>query len=362
MGCPNGGTDAFEHRGHEESSGLNKTTVLLGMGDDMRMMDADGAWSDRKNQRSARRFQRVSRCIVLCYAVFFDKESIRMSEGRELMGEHGLRDAVADAGLAAIDAGAEVAADNLPVLAGLAQQAGLEGAASILADSTLGAIAPRALGFVMSYKMNRAERNVSLLFGELSNKMDEVNRRLDALESTSRTKFVGGLYQEAFLDSIVDEVEESKVRLCVNAFLNLMGEDGASDSFALTFFDDLARLNVLDLRVLRLHGHSYLTGYENNDDLGTLMAEEALDESHYRAIREKLCRFGLLESKNEEKREKNLDEVQNCLTELIKQLSSAKNAKLPKPPRIQRVTRAESYVISSLGARYLRLMGPVSAE
>lgn len=277
------------------------------------------------------------------------------------MGEHGLRDAVADAEIAAIDTGAEVVADNLPVLAGLAQQIGLDGTASILADSTLGVIAPRTLGFVMSYKMNRAERNVSLLIYELSNKMDEVNRRLGALESARRNKFVGGVYQEAFLDSIVDEAK-GKVRLCVKAFLNLMGEDGASDGFALTLFDDLARLNVLDLRVLRLHGYSFLTGYENNDDLGTLMVEEGLDESHYRAIREKLCGFGLLESKNEEKREKNLDEVQKCLTELIKQLSSAKNTKLPKPPRSQGMTRGDSYAISSLGVRYLRLIGQVSAE
>lgn len=268
----------------------------------------------------------------------------------------------ADVGAAAIEAGAEAIADNLPVLAEVVRDAGLEGMASVLADGALGAIAPRALGFVMNYKMNKAERNLSLLIGELSQNMAEINRRLDALEASKRDKFVRGTYQEAFLDSMVDEVEASKVRLCVNAFLNLMNDEKAGDSFVLTLFDDLSRLNALDLRVLRLHGFSYFVGYENADDLMTLMSEEGVDDYQYRAIREKLCRFGLLESKNDEKRDKNLAEVQSCLIELIKQLSSAKRPKLPKPPKIQKLSSSDSYAISSLGNRYLQLMGPVVAE
>ena len=141
-----------------------------------------------------------------------------------------------------------------------------------------------------------------------------------------------------------------------------MSEEDFSDSFALSFFDDLTRLNTLDLRVLRLHGSPFDTGYDCHDDLVTLMAEERIDESQYRAIREKLCRFGLLESRNEEKREKNLNEVQICVTALIKQLSSAKQVKLPKPPKVQRLSSSDSYKISSLGSRYLRLMRPVVAD
>ena len=63
---------------------------------------------------------------------------------------------------------------------------GLSGMASILASGTLGAVAPRALGFVMNYKMNKTERNATLLINGLSQNMDEVNRRLDALESSKR--------------------------------------------------------------------------------------------------------------------------------------------------------------------------------
>ena len=278
------------------------------------------------------------------------------------MNSRDLKNAAGDAASAALEVGAEVIADNLPTLAGLAQSAGLSGAAALLVDGTIGAIAPRMFGFVMSYKMNRAERNVAILIDELAQKIDEVNRRLDALEPSKRDKFIGGTYQEAYLDSIVDEAEKDKVRLCTDSFLNLMSEEDFSDSFALSFFDDLTRLNTLDLRVLRLHGSPFDTGYDCHDDLVTLMAEERIDESQYRAIREKLCRFGLLESRDEEKREKNLNEVQNCVTELIKQLSSAKQVKLPKPPKVLRLSSSDSYKISSLGSRYLRLMRPVVAD
>lgn len=268
----------------------------------------------------------------------------------------------ADAASAAIEAGAEAIADNLPVLAEVARGAGLEGPAALLADGVVGAIAPRAFGFITAYKMSRAERNVALLIGELSQKLGVVNRRLEALESSERDKFTEGKYRDAFLDSIVDEIEEDKVRVSVNAFLNLMGEANVADSQALTLFDDLTRLSSLDLRVLRLHGDPCNIGYDSHDDLRTLMAEERLDESQYRAIREKLCRFGLLNSKNEEKRDNNLESVQKCLAELIKQLSSPKSAKLPKAPKIQKLSSSDSYKISSLGNRYLRLMGPVAAD
>ena len=38
----------------------------------------------------------------------------------------------------------------------------------------------------MNYKMNKTERNATLLINGLSQNMDEVNRRLDALESSKR--------------------------------------------------------------------------------------------------------------------------------------------------------------------------------
>lgn len=264
-----------------------------------------------------------------------------------------------DASLAIAESDVDTLLDNLPELSGALAQAGLHGAASVVADGVVGAVAPGVFGAVMGYKVRRFEKNVIELVSELSTNMDKVNERLDRLEESQRRKFSDGVYRDAFLDSIIDENEPDKVAYSVNAFINAMGEGNVSDSFMLALFDDLSRLSRLDIRVLRLHGSSYLSGVQVDDDCVRLMSEEGIDESQYRSIREKLCRFGLLQSKNEEKREKNLEVVQDALAELIKQLGSGKPKKM-QVPKYKCISNSDSYGITSLGNKYLRMIKPVA--
>ena len=264
-----------------------------------------------------------------------------------------------DASLAIAESGVDTLLDNLPELSGALAQAGLHGAASVVADGVVGAVAPGVFGAVMGYKVRRFEKNVIELVSELSTNMDKVNERLDRLEENQRKKFSDGVYRDAFLDSIIDENEPDKVAYSVNAFINAMGEGNVSDSFMLALFDDLSRLSRLDIRVLRLYGSSYLTGIQVDDDYERLMSEEGIDESQYRSIREKLRRFGLLQSKNEEKREKNLELVQDTLAELIKQLGSGKPKKV-QVPKYKQISSFDSYGITSLGNKYLRMIKPVA--
>lgn len=252
----------------------------------------------------------------------------------------------------------ETAADNLPLLASAIHDAGFQGAASILADGVVGAVAPGALGLVFGYRMRRTERNLIILIDKLSSNIEIVNERLDSLEATVRDKYTNGSYRDAFLDSVVDENEPEKVSRNVNAFINCMAYGSAGDSFVLTLFDDLSRLNRLDIRVLKLHYYNPITGHMADDSFDRLIREEGIDCSEYRIIREKLCRLGLLESKNEEKREKNLEAVQNAVSELLSQLGK-RNPKIPKPPKFQRISTSDSYLITSLGRRYLELIRPV---
>lgn len=272
------------------------------------------------------------------------------------MGE--LVEKVKDASLAIVESGTETVLDNLPQLSGALAQAGLHGAASVVADGVVGAVAPGVFGALMGYKARRFERNIIELVSELSANMDKVNSRLNQLEESQRKKFSDGIYRDVFLDSIVNENEPEKVAYCVRAFINAMGEESISDSFMVALFDDLSRLSRLDIRVLNLHAGEYLFDNQADDDYSRLIAEEGIDESQYRSIRQKLCRFGLLQSKNEEKREQNLEEVQEVLAELVKQLSSNKPKKL-KSPKYQRITHSDSYAITPLGRRYLMMMRQV---
>lgn len=272
------------------------------------------------------------------------------------MGE--LVEKVKDASLAIVESGTETVLDNLPKLSAALTQAGLHGAASVVADGVVGAVAPGVFGAVMGYKVRRFERNVIELISELSASMDKVNERLNRLDENQRRKFSEGMYRDAFLDSIVNENEPEKVVYCVHAFINAMGEEGVSDSFMVALFDDLSRLSRLDIRVLNLHGGSFFTDGRTDDDYNRLISEEGIDESQYRSIRQKLCRFGLLQSKNEEKREQNLEEVQEVLAELIKKINTNKIKKL-HDPKYQRITSSDTYAITPLGRRYLRMMRQV---
>lgn len=256
------------------------------------------------------------------------------------------------------EAAAETAADNLPLLASAIRDAGFQGAASILADGVVSAVVPGALGLIFGYRMRRAERNLITLIDKLSSNIEIVNERLDSLETAVRDKYTNGSYRDAFLDSVVDENEPEKVSRNVNAFINCMAHGNAGDSFVLTLFDDLSRLNRLDIRVLKLHYYNPITGHMVDDSFDRLIQEEGIGYSEYRTIREKLCRLGLLESKNEEKRERNLEAVQDAVSELLSQLGK-KNPKIPRSPKFQRISSSDSYSITSLGRRYLELIRPV---
>lgn len=262
---------------------------------------------------------------------------------------------IKDASYAITESGTEVVLDNLPELSSVLAHSGLHGAASVVANGVVGAVAPGVFGAVMGYKVRRFERNMIELVSELSVNMDKVNERLDRLEENQRIKFSDGMYRDVFLDSIVNENEPEKVACCVRAFINAMGEESISDSFMVALFDDLSRLSRLDIRVLNLHMGSYFTDDQTGDDYNRLISEEGIDEVQYRSIRQKLCRFGLLQSRNEEKRERNLEEVQEVLANLIKQLSSTKPKSL-KAPKYQRITHSDSYKITHLGRRYLEMM------
>ena len=82
------------------------------------------------------------------------------------------------------------------------------------------------------------------------------------------------------------------------------------------------------------------------------MRDANIDDTQYDFIREKLCRLGMLYSKNEERRDENLDMLGKTLAELMKPLY-AKKPKEVKAPRLNRIYRTESYQITILGRQYL---------
>lgn len=254
-----------------------------------------------------------------------------------------------------LEVGASVFLENLPELstevAGIMGNEALGATIQSLAGGVLGAVAPAFLGIKLSFQQKRFERNMVKMVSSINTNHDIMAQRLDNLEAEVRQKFIDGPYRDVLLDNIISENQEQKVQDNINGFINLMGVENPNDDIVFTFFHTLSQMNELDIRVLRLYRPTFDMD-ESHENFLDVMREERIDETQYNFIREKLCRLGMLHSKNEERRDENLDILGKTLNELIKQLYS-KKPKEVKAPRLNRITRTESYRITFLGRQYL---------
>lgn len=276
------------------------------------------------------------------------------------MGDNKALTITKDISFSVADAICEEGADHVPEIASFISDLAFDGAALTVADGILGALVPGTYAAVQGYKTRRTERNIRTALFELRRSMDEINARLETLEEQDRCKYSGG-YRDAYLDTIVDENQEEKVRCCTWAFVNSMGVSESNEDMFFTLFGDLADLNMLDIRTLRLYKPVYLDDVSEGDDPITLMREEGIDDAQYRFVREKLARFDLLSRKNDLKREKNQASLQAAVIELVKQ-QSAKKPKAVKLPRFERVNSSDSYKITSLGCKYLQMLEQPSSS
>ena len=276
-----------------------------------------------------------------------------MKEKIELVG---VKERAQDLAGATLEAGTATLVDNLPALGTAAAEIiGNEAVSTVvqtLTSGLLGAVAPVFLGVKLSFQQRRFERNMVKMLNAVSQKQDIIEQRLNQLDPEIRQKFMDGPYRDVLFDNIIAENQEQKVQDNINGYINLMGLENPNDDVVFTFFHTLSQMNELDIRILRLYRPAYEVGEEDHENFMDVMREENIDKSQYDFIREKLCRLGMLDSKNEAKRDENLDELGKTLTELIKQLYS-KNPKKVKEPNLKKILRSESYSITCLGRQYL---------
>lgn len=261
-----------------------------------------------------------------------------------------------DLARATLEVGVTELLDNLPELGTAAAEIiGNEAVSTVVQTLTgglLGAVAPGFLGLKLSFQQRRFERNMVKMLNAVSQKQDIIEQRLNQLDPEIRQKFMDGPYRDVLFDNIIDENQEQKVQDNINGYINLMGLENPNDDVIFTFFHTLSQMNELDIRVLRLYRPAYESGEEDHENFMDVMREENIDDSQYDFIREKLCRLGMLDSKNEANRDENLDVLGKTLTELIKQLYS-KKPKEVKAPKLKKIARSESYSITRLGRQYL---------
>lgn len=223
-----------------------------------------------------------------------------------------------------------------------------EGVAT-LAGEVIGAICPRINNIRLGYKQNRLERNVNRMFLRISQKQDEIEARLLQLKSDEETHCYLNKLSEMLLDQIVDEMQEQKVDYNVNGYINLIKNNNANEDIALMFFKTLSQLSDLDLRVLKLYSIS------SEETVHDIVSELNITYEQLKFVKEKLERFGLLQSKNEEINDNNLEQIVKYLQEVEKEKKRSKPRDI-KLPRLKKISSSDTYRITQLGRDYLQLL------
>lgn len=243
-----------------------------------------------------------------------------------------------------------VETDTLPQLAKDALEMMVtEGTAKIISGLLAGAL-PRVNGIRLSYQQNRFERNVSRAISEFQNQIEQIDERINCLELELREKF-SGLYSEWLLDALQDEKQINKIPWYVTGYIGMMNNT-TNDDVMIMFFSTLTDLTELDVKVLKLYH------YSNHDSIQELLNEKNIMYDQVTLIKEKLVRNGLLESRNDEQRDSNLDEVARYVTDFAKQMKATR-PKDVKEAKLKKISKTESYKMTQLGRIFLEMIGVV---
>lgn len=233
----------------------------------------------------------------------------------------------------------------------------LKGTVVEAATEVAGIVAPGVGNIMLSYKQKKLEKNFEIFLSKMVDHQDEINKRLEKLE-TERKMELQKNYFGLLADYAMQSKQEEKIEFIVNGFVNIAGAVLFGTDLVLLYYDVLDQLNLLDLRILRLYAVPRYLGDEdeNTDDIVKISREYDLDFSQLDMIKEKLVRLGLLERKNDISLEENVKYISEYLEDLSK---GKKNSKLK---RLNKMSRSESYKITSFGHRFFRFFCGIVEE
>lgn len=216
----------------------------------------------------------------------------------------------------------------------------------MLACQVVGSVLPVANNILLSFNQHRLERNVLNALNIIQSRQTELENRMNEL--LENNPLYTRQITEALLDNIVDEIQERMVDYNVNGYINLLKSDHTNTDLGLMFFKTMSQLNDLDIRILKAYSNLEAEG----ESIVSICNELNLELDQIRFIKEKLERFGLLQSRNEEMNDDNLKAIIKYL-ENVKRENRKKNLNDVKVPNLKRVSGADSYRITSLGRHYL---------
>ena len=210
-------------------------------------------------------------------------------------------------------------------------------------DGSIGLVVPSAGNMILSYKQQRMERRIVATLQTLIDRQEEFNNIIAEIQDKIDYQNMKGKYFEMLMDYSMDEPQEEKIEYLVNGYLNVARIPNPQEDVVRSFYDTLKQLNLLDIRVLRLYS------YTGQDNAYNIMEDYQIDHYQYNMVREKLARLGLIYSKNELQRDKNQDAMVDYLSDLSK-------GRAGKLRNVKKISRSESYSLSSYGNRFIRFI------
>ncbi|WP_145148607.1 hypothetical protein [Paenibacillus xylanexedens] len=102
---------------------------------------------------------------------------------------------------------------------------------------------------LISYRQKRSENMVRRFLVEIENRHTEIEQRLATLEREYIEQFKEK-YWPIIMDHIYDNKQEEKISIIVCGFISLLSEVEYDVNVVNNYFDVLANLNILDIRVL----------------------------------------------------------------------------------------------------------------
>lgn len=244
------------------------------------------------------------------------------------------------------EVGKEVVEKLLPTVIQEAGSLLFDKGVGMLACQVVGSVLPVANNILLSFNQHRLERNVLKAINIVQSRQTELENRMNEL--LENNPLYTRQITEALLDNIVDEIQERMVEYNVNGYINLLKSDHTNIDLGLMFFKTMSQLNDLDIRILKAYSNLEAEG----ESIVSICNELDLELNQIQFIKEKLERFGLLQSRNEEMNDDNLKAIVKYL-ENVKRENRKKNPNDVKVPNLKRVSGADSYRITSLGRHYL---------
>jgi hypothetical protein len=239
--------------------------------------------------------------------------------------------------------------DSFSEFAGaLAESVVSEGVAGIVGELA-GAVIPGINSIRLSYKQKRFEYRVKKALEFIYGKLDTLEANFSSLEQNLKDEFKTK-YLDWMLDNLYEEKQDEKIPYHVNGYINLMN-NSANDNLMLMFFETINELTELDIDVLKMYD------INSADNIFTLCEKHRLSPDQTLVIKEKLSRLGLLQSKNEEYREENLDYIADYLLRVAQESKKSKPKDIEfKKNKITKIKRSESFHITSLGRNFLSII------